>query len=154
MNRVDAINHIISKHKKSVFIFSNGLTSREASFYCKNDSSFYLLHAMGEAYSVGVGLSISLPELEIVVIDGDGNALMGASSWILRRTNNFHYYILKNNKFATTGGQLLPDNTEWPNWCNVVEIEDKDKIRTPNPPSPKEIWSVFNKWLSNNKKGK
>jgi thiamine pyrophosphate-dependent acetolactate synthase large subunit-like protein len=147
MNRIEAIDFIFSKNTKAIFILSNGLTAREAAHYLGNDNAFYLLHAMGEALSVGIGLAQARPEKEIVVIDGDGNALMGMASWSMLNVKNLKYFILANGVFETTGGQVLPRFPALPKWCNVINIEP-NKLESPNPPSPKIIWSNIIKTLS------
>ena len=148
MNRVEAIKKIKSLHQGAIFIFSNGLTSREASNFCDDLNCFYLLHAMGEALSVGIGLASTLPDFQVVVVDGDGNALMGSSSWILNEQKNLHYYILKNGIFATTGNQKLPENISWPEYSKVLEIDKLNVINSSNPPSPTKIINKLENWIN------
>jgi thiamine pyrophosphate-dependent acetolactate synthase large subunit-like protein len=147
MNRVEAINSILNDNPDAICILSNGLTSREAAHYLPSDRTFYLLHAMGEALSVGIGLAQSRAEKKIVVIDGDGNALMGMASWSMLNIQNLRYYILANGVFETTGGQVLPSFPALPKWCNVIQI-DSSKLESLNPPSPEIIWSNILKTLS------
>ena len=81
MNRTEAIQNIVKKHPDGIFIFSNGLTTRLAVELLGLDGPFfYLLHGMGETLSVGIGMASALSK-EVVVIEGDGNALMGLASW-------------------------------------------------------------------------
>jgi hypothetical protein len=101
---------------------------------------------MGEALSVGIGLARALPDLEVVVIDGDGNALMGLAAWSMMPVADLKYYILKNRIYETTGGQPIPDPPYIPEWCRVIEIES-GKDTTPNPPSPDVIWRNIRDWL-------
>ncbi len=61
MNRADAIRQIVNRHPGAAIIFCNGLTSREASFVADRPGNFYLLHGMGEALSVGIGLLPPFP---------------------------------------------------------------------------------------------
>src|SRR3989344_3683477 len=137
--RIESIGDILDNHPGAFVILSNGLTSREAASFLRSDRCFYLLHAMGEALSVGIGLSLALPNLKVVVIDGDGNALMGLSSWSLMPLPNLTYYVLKNRMYETTGGQAVPELPFVPKWCNVLEISP-GKEETPNPPLPVNMW--------------
>jgi len=146
-DRTEKIKLLLDKHPKAFFVFSNGLTSREASYYYRQDRCFYLLHGMGEALSIGVGLAKSKPDLEVVVVDGDGNALMGLSSWSFMPVENLHYYVLSNGIHETTGGQKLPEFPFIPDWCTIVDI-DAGQDNTPNPPSPDEIILACQKWLA------
>jgi thiamine pyrophosphate-dependent acetolactate synthase large subunit-like protein len=148
MNRIDAIQKIYNENEESFFILSNGLTTRESVHHIPNRQSFYLLHAMGEAFSVGLGLAQTNKELKIVVIEGDGGALMGMSSWSMKDIENIKYYVLVNHTYQTTGGQLIPNFPSIPNWVNLIKIENS-KIQTPNPPHPGDIWDNFQKSIIN-----
>ena len=99
-------------------------------FYLKNED----INPVGKA------------DLKVVVIDGDGNALMGLSSWSLMPLPNLTYYVLQNRMYETTGGQAVPELPFVPEWCNVVEIAP-GKEETPNPPSPVSIWRTCQSWL-------
>jgi thiamine pyrophosphate-dependent acetolactate synthase large subunit-like protein len=150
--RIDKISDLLQVHPKAFFIFSNGLTSREASYFYRENRCFYLLHGMGEALSIGIGFAKAQPDVETVVVDGDGNALMGLASWSLMPVKNLHYYILANGVHETTGGQKLPSFPFIPNWCAVIEMSIGQE-GTPNPPSPSEIMTSCQKWLTNNISG-
>lgn len=148
MNRMEAIKKIFYANPGGFFIFSNGLSSREAAHFYKNDYSFYLLHAMGEALSVGIGLATAMPDLTIIVVDGDGNAMMGAASFNMNVVSNLKYYILANGVYETTGLQELPHFQYMPEWCKIILIEE-GKMETPIPPRPLDIWKVTQRWLLN-----
>lgn len=147
-SRTAAIKGIIDNHTDALIILSNGLTSREAAEFTPSPNSFYMLHGMGEALSVGIGAASSKPDLKVVVIDGDFNALMGLSSWSLMPQPNLTYYVLDNGISETTGGQRLPKLPAIPDWCNVLKIE-AGKENTPNPPGPVETWNKCQQWLAN-----
>ena len=152
MNRVECIKSIIQENNNSFFIFSNGLTSRQAAHYFPIKNAIYLTHAMGEALSVGIGLALSDPNLSVVVVDGDGNALMGMSSWPMKsHVKNLKYYIIKNGVFETTGGQKLVDFPCLPEWLSIIEI-NQEKFETPNPPNPKVIYKNANTYLKGDTK--
>lgn len=145
-SRIEEIDKIMKKHPNSFFIFSNGLTSREASYFYPENRCFYLLHGMGEALSIGVGLAKALNNIDVVVVDGDGNSMMGMASWSLMPIENLHYYVLLNGVHETTGGQSLQPFSFVPDWCNVINIRIGKEI-TPNPPSPHKIIANCQKWL-------
>lgn len=146
MNRVDAIRAILDRHPKALVVLSNGLTSREAADRVPEDRCLYLLHAMGEAYSVGLGYAQAQLEKPVVVIDGDGNALMGAAAWATLPPENLTYYVLCNGSFQTTGGQRLPELSHWPEWAQRIDIEG-EPLGAPNPPDPTTIWRRVEEWL-------
>ena len=148
MKRIEAITKIYMENENSFFILSNGLTSREAAHFHPHNGSFYLLHAMGEALSVAIGLASTNPKLRIVVIDGDGNALMGMASWSSNKFKNIKYYILRNGTYDTTGSQVIPDIPMPPDWCHIYDIQIGQEI-SPNPPSPDVILKNSINWLNN-----
>lgn len=154
MNRVDAIRQIIKKHQSAAIFFSNGLTSREACHFAPSPNSFYVLHGMGETLSIGIGFKFGRPDLEVVVVEGDGNALMGLSSTALLPIPGLFYYVLSNMTFETTGGQPIPPLPFNVPSMQIIKI-DEGKTNCPNPDLPDKIISNFMHWLtkSNNLKG-
>jgi phosphonopyruvate decarboxylase len=70
--------------------------------------NFYMWAAMGMASSVGLGLAIARPERRVVVLDGDGAALMNLSGMVTvgwRRPANLLWLVLENGVFLETGRQ-------------------------------------------------
>ncbi|MFC4349668.1 thiamine pyrophosphate-dependent enzyme [Kordiimonas lipolytica] len=147
MNRVEAIQSIQDKHPTAAIIYSNGLTSREAAHFCHRPGNYYLLHGMGEALSVGVGLKQARPDIDVVVVDGDGNAAMGLASSCMLPLEGLTYYVLDNQSYETTGGQptfFLDDKVPQ---ATVIKIAT-GKEDTPNPPAPEQIQAEFSAWLA------
>jgi len=72
--------------------------------------TFYLWAAMGMASSAGLGLAISQPGRRVVVVDGDGAALMNLNGMVtvgVRQPENLLWVILENGAFLETGGQPI-----------------------------------------------
>ena len=89
-------------------IATTGYTGRELYALSDLDSQLYLVGSMGCASSVGLGLSLAQPDRKIVVIDGDGAALMrlGAMCTIgYERPANLVHILLDNGMHESTGGQ-------------------------------------------------
>ena len=147
MNRLEAISNILERHPGAAIILCNGLNARETAATMRAPNHLYLLHAMGEALAVGVGLKLAKPQTDVVVIDGDGNALMGASAAAFLPIDGLYHYILDNGCYETTGGQGLPGKMAFPHSV-VVNIEP-GKAGTPNPPPPAEIIATFKAWHQN-----
>lgn len=146
-SRPNAISAILDAHPDAFVVLSNGLTAREGAHFHWRDRCLYLLHAMGEALAIGIGLATALPELEVVVIEGDGNALMGLATWCLMPQPNLRYYVLCNGSYETTGGQPVPPLPEAGDWCTRIQTAP-GKANTPNPPPPAEIWRACTDWLA------
>ena len=118
MNRADAIRQIGNRHPAAAIIFCNGLTSREASFVAARPGNFYLLHGMGEALSVGIGLLSA----------------------------GLHYYVLDNGSYETTGSQPTPRLSVQHPAVRRLRI-DPGVQGAPLPPPPEQTCTAFLGWL-------
>jgi phosphonopyruvate decarboxylase len=95
---------------RSVFISTTGKISREAAGIvgAAGPPLFTLLGSMGCAAPVGFGVACERPNLRVVVLDGDGAALMklGSLTTIGRyRPPNLLHVVLDNELYESTGGQ-------------------------------------------------
>lgn len=72
--------------------------------------NFYLWAAMGMASSAGLGLAIARPDQRVVVVDGDGAAVMNLGGMVTVAASgpsNLLWVILENGAFLETGGQPI-----------------------------------------------
>lgn len=72
--------------------------------------NFYMWAAMGMASSTGLGLAMAQPDRRVVVVDGDGAAVMNLGGMVTVAThspNNLLWVILENGAFLETGGQPI-----------------------------------------------
>ncbi|TFG14656.1 hypothetical protein EU537_03025 [Candidatus Thorarchaeota archaeon] len=93
--------------KNEIIISSNGNISRQVYHYLPRPQ-IYLRGSMGLPIPVGMGVALSRPEKQVLVILGDGNLLMGFSSLVttsFMRPKNLKILVLDNNEYATTGHQ-------------------------------------------------
>jgi len=70
--------------------------------------NFYLWGAMGNSAMIGLGLAIAQPERRVVVVTGDGEMLMGLTSFTTigaRRPSNLAICVLDNERYTETGRQ-------------------------------------------------
>ena len=109
MNRLEAIQTIIKNLcGGELIVHANGAISRE-SFFCRDRTeNFYLLGSMGLASSVGLGLALSRPSRTVIVLDGDGNILMGYGNLALigaLKPDRLIHVVLDNGAYETTGSQ-------------------------------------------------
>lgn len=99
-----------------VIVATTGYTGRE--LYAQDDRAhhLYVVGSMGCASSVGLGLAIAKPDRRVVVVDGDGAALMrlGALATIgAEQPSNLIHVVLDNGQHESTGGQrTVTDSTD------------------------------------------
>ena len=73
-----------------------------------HDLNYYLWGAMGSAVTVGLGLATAQPDRPVLVLTGDGEALMGLGALAttgIRKPRNLSIVILDNGHFGETGMQ-------------------------------------------------
>lgn len=92
----------------SALIATTGYTGRELYARADRPNQFYMVGSMGCATSFGLGLALAQPDLKVVVIDGDGAALMRMGNMTTIGTyagDNFHHILLDNEVHDSTGAQ-------------------------------------------------
>ena len=129
-DRAGAINWVCKLHPGAVYVICNAL-ARDVFETADQPNNLYLAHAMGQALAVGIGIAYASPSREVVVIDGDGNAMMGSAMWTLLHTApKLSYYVLVNGVYETTGGQPIVLPPYEPDELYTVSIE-RGKIGRP-----------------------
>lgn len=106
--RIEAIGHILAAlPADAALIATTGYCGRE--LYARGDEArnFYMVGSMGGASAIGLGVALNAGR-EVVVLDGDGAALMklGNLSTIgAAAPRNLTHIILDNEMHESTGGQ-------------------------------------------------
>jgi sulfopyruvate decarboxylase subunit beta len=107
MLRIDALRAIYPRLEQCIVVTIMGAVSAELQSLGHRPGFFYLLHSMGLASSVGLGISLLRPELRVVVLDGDGSILMnlGALTTMARyRPRNLVHVVFDNESLLSVGG--------------------------------------------------
>lgn len=107
MHRREALEAIYPLLKDVVVVTIMGAVSVELVSLGHRPNFFYLQHAMGLASSMGLGIALTRPELQVVVFDGDGSVLMnlGTYSTMARyRTGNLVHVTFDNEAYLSVGG--------------------------------------------------
>ncbi len=109
MTRAQAVAAIASGLRETDrVIIANGAMGRELFSRVDNPRHFFLVGSMGLAASVGVGLALQRPDIRVVVLDGDGNLIMGLGGLLLAggtHVKNLLHLVVDNGEYATTGRQ-------------------------------------------------
>ncbi len=114
MKAYDAISVIVAAFKNELIVSANGFISRHLYSVKDRPQNFYMLGSMGLASSIGLGLSFSIPNGKVVIIDGDGNILMNLGSLATIghfAPRNLVHIVLDNESYDSTGGQPTVSNT-------------------------------------------
>jgi len=116
LSRHDALRSIVEHTPASntVIIATTGYTGRELFRICDRENQLYMVGSMGCASSLGLGLSLAKPDLKIVVIDGDGAALMRMGNFATvghYAGKNLVHILLDNEVHESTGAQATVSAT-------------------------------------------
>jgi sulfopyruvate decarboxylase subunit beta len=93
---------------KTVLICQLGYPSREAYTIRDRERNFYLLGALGSASLVGIGLAEARPDLNVMVLDGDGSYIFNPNQFLelaQAAPENLTVVILDNGAWGSTGSQ-------------------------------------------------
>ena len=107
MLRIDALREVYPLLKDQLVVTIMGAVAAELYSLGHRPNFFYLEHAMGLASSTGLGLSLSLPNENVIVLDGDGSMLMnlGSLSTLARyRPRNLTVVVFDNESLLSVGG--------------------------------------------------
>ena len=106
VSRDDALRAIVDSHPDAAILVCNGYNARALRAVADRPGNFYNVGYMGGTLAMGWSLAHSRPDLDVVVIDGDQNALMSCMKDTLwhDHPSNLHWYILDNQVGASVGG--------------------------------------------------
>ena len=85
-----------------------GSTTYDAGAAGDRAENFYLWGAMGGAAMIGLGIALAQPDRRVLVLTGDGEALMGMgalSTLAARAPANLSMVVMDNGQFGETGHQ-------------------------------------------------
>jgi len=107
MLRIDALQAVYDRLERCVVVTIMGAVAAELQSIGHRPNFFYLQHAMGLASSMGLGIALSRPELQVVVFDGDGSVLMnlgGLTTLARYRPPNLVHVVFDNESLLSVGG--------------------------------------------------
>jgi len=108
MLRADAVRTVMEAVTDEMVVACNGMIGREVFTAKDREATFYMIGSMGLGASIGLGVAMCRSDKRVLVIDGDGNVLMGAgalASVAAAAPKNFHHVVLDNEVHGSTGGQ-------------------------------------------------
>ncbi len=150
MKRIEAIRQIMDGVTDELVIATTGMISREVFLVKDRPENFYMCGSMGCALSIGLGLAMN-SDRRVVVIDGDGAALMALGSLAVARylkLTNLKHYVIDNGTYASTGDQPTcshsVDFASIGHAVTVIQVEPGNEKGTPRIPyEPEEMTRRF-----------
>jgi sulfopyruvate decarboxylase subunit beta len=107
MTRLDALGAVYSRLEDRIVVTIMGAVAVELQSLGHRPNFFYLQHAMGLASSMGLGIALSKPERQVIVLDGDGSVLMnlgGLTTLARYRPRNLLHVVFDNESLLSVGG--------------------------------------------------
>jgi sulfopyruvate decarboxylase subunit beta len=107
MTRLDALRAVYSRLEDRVVVTIMGAVAAELQSLGHRPNFFYLQHAMGLASSMGLGIALSRPDHQVIVLDGDGSVLMnlgGLTTMARYRPKNLVHVVFDNESLLSVGG--------------------------------------------------
>lgn len=107
MLRLDALRAIYPRLEDRIVVTIMGAVAAELQAIGHRPNFFYLQHAMGLASSIGLGIALARPELQVIVLDGDGSVLMnlgGLTTLARYRPRNLVHIVFDNESLLSVGG--------------------------------------------------
>jgi thiamine pyrophosphate-dependent acetolactate synthase large subunit-like protein len=108
LDRRQVVVHLLTERKDLLVVSGLGSSTYDVAACGDHPLNFYLWGAMGGASMVGLGLALAQPDRPVVVITGDGEALMGIGSLAtigVRQPKNLSIIVLDNGHYGETGMQ-------------------------------------------------
>ena len=107
MRRIDALRAVYSQLEQRVVVTIMGAVAAELQSIGHRPNFFYLQHAMGLASSMGLGIALTRPDKQVIVLDGDGSVLMnlgGLTTLARYRPRNLVHVVFDNESLLSVGG--------------------------------------------------
>lgn len=134
--------------KDTVLLATTGKTGRELFEVEDRPNNLYMVGSMGCVGSLGLGLAIARPDKKIIVIDGDGSALMRMGSFATNayyQPDNLMHILLDNNAHDSTGGQATVSHiVDFAAFASTVSYPTSLKLST-----LKELEAAITAWKQN-----
>ncbi len=109
LHRRQVLEHAFAERGDALCVSGLGSTTWDLASLGDRPENFYLWGAMGNATMIGLGLALAQPKRRVVVVTGDGEMLMGLTSFTTigaRRPSNLAVCVIDNETYTETGRQL------------------------------------------------
>ena len=104
MKRAECIGMLYPELDDKLVVTIMGACAQELYDLGHKENFFYLQHAMGLASSMGLGIALSKPDRQVIVLDGDGSVLMnlgGLTTLARYRPRNLTHIVFDNESLLS-----------------------------------------------------
>jgi thiamine pyrophosphate-dependent acetolactate synthase large subunit-like protein len=108
MKRRDAVRRLLKNRKGLLVVAGLGSTAWDCTAAGDSPLTFPMWGAMGQAAMMGLGLALAQPKRRVLVITGDGEALMGVGALAtigVQQPANLTVVVIDNERYGETGMQ-------------------------------------------------
>ena len=108
LQRRDLVCRILKNRAGYAVVSGLGSPTYDVAAVEDNPRNFYLWGAMGGSIALGLGLALARPDLDVLVVTGDGEMLMGMGSLAtvaVQAPENLAILVLDNGFYGETGMQ-------------------------------------------------
>jgi len=108
LDRREFVQKLLVDRKDLLVVSGLGSPTYDVAACGDHPLNFYLWGAMGSAAMIGLGLALAQPALRVLVLAGDGEALMGLGSLAtigVKQPANLVIVVLDNQHYGETGMQ-------------------------------------------------
>ena len=108
LDRRHVVGELLKNRGDAAVVTGLGSPTYDVAAVSPGERNYYLWGAMGGAVMTGLGLALAQPGLRVIVITGDGEALMGMGSLATVGTinpPNLSIVVLDNEHYGETGMQ-------------------------------------------------
>lgn len=108
LERRYVVETLLADRGDALVVTGLGSPTYDVAAVSPSDRNFYLWGAMGGAVMMGLGLALSQPKTPVVVVTGDGEALMGMGALATvaaKAPKNLTLLVLDNEQYGETGSQ-------------------------------------------------
>jgi sulfopyruvate decarboxylase subunit beta len=107
MTRLAALKNVYDRLADRIVVTIMGAVAAELQSIGHRPNFFYPQHAMGLASSMGLGIALTRPDRQVIVLDGDGSVLMnlgGLTTLARYRPANLVHVVFDNESLLSVGG--------------------------------------------------
>lgn len=108
LHRRDVLGAALEERGDALIVTGLGSTTWDLASFGDRPENFYLWGAMGNATMIALGLALAQPERRVVAVTGDGEMLMGMTSFSTigaKRPSNLAVCVIDNETYTETGRQ-------------------------------------------------